>query len=830
MAITSVYYDSNDRPIDRKTNQYITGDVNPVVLCESFEEFCDKYMDFKLDKNWHHRLFMDILENKVLQDPDDGLIYDNFKKIRGKNTYLDTTRRNQNILVMAPRFHAKSTIFSIAYPLYKIYENPNIRILIVSANQDIAVSFNRAIMSHLEGNDKLRQTFGSLVPIFDKRKWGEQAIIVKRKSHEKDPTVAAVGVGGKLISKRADIILCDDIIDLESARTKQARNKTQEWFENVLLPILETETGQLIVVGTAWYRGDIYDHLWKDSMFNIKLKLKALVYHKKYFQYRTKGGREVIEKRFIPFRVQEFPKALDVCTVFSETGLKKYELYERCKQGVLWPAKWNFEQLMERKSNMSSGSFMRQFLNEPGSEEERLFKEVYIKEAFKRGAKKCLQPSWDNSNPPETHFYGYKHLIVAIGIDLAISKKSTSDNTAIAVWGLADNRDRVLLNIITGKFSPEETKQKIIEFYHSYNPVKVRVETVAFQDMMRQELAEEIPIEGFHTTAGNKFNESSGLGSIAMLLEQGKVVIPQKASTKEENKSVSQLIADLQDYAPGQHAGDCLMASWFALDALKEFDKKLSRSRGYFNSNYIVDQMKKMTAASRIVLFGYNPPSFHFSHQSLISVYAIIQKDAAGTPMAFFQPSDKFFVYFTRTARSIGYVFDRMTSKIIAKLDGDMTAMNCVNLLEKLGRFFNSADIIIDRSGEGEAIFQEMQKRFYPKLRCFQPDKSGNKIYKEGFEIEPSNLPLSIDYFKSAVESGSLDVADDAVLRDMTDLIDVDGNQLVMAFGDGQRLKTAATGLWLLENYNVSTRNPTNKKQTKIVKKMSTPYRVFNYK
>ena len=128
--------------IDRKIGQ-----VGKAKNFPGLNEFVTTYLEPKTPSNWHHELFYDILENKVVQGKDGKL-------------YLNTSDSiNKTILTLAPRFHAKSQCFTIHYPLWRINKNPNIRIIIVSANEEIAVSFNRAIVNHLENNEKLNTEF-----------------------------------------------------------------------------------------------------------------------------------------------------------------------------------------------------------------------------------------------------------------------------------------------------------------------------------------------------------------------------------------------------------------------------------------------------------------------------------------------------------------------------------------------------------------------------------------------------------------------------------------------------------------------------------------------
>ena len=111
---------------------YYPAVANPKV--PDLEDFVKEFLPDRLPMNWHHGLFYDILTNKVVQGSD-GLLYLN----------KDPNKVNREIIDVAPRFHAKSQSFTRNYPLWEIYRNPNVRIIIVSANEDIAVSFNRAI-------------------------------------------------------------------------------------------------------------------------------------------------------------------------------------------------------------------------------------------------------------------------------------------------------------------------------------------------------------------------------------------------------------------------------------------------------------------------------------------------------------------------------------------------------------------------------------------------------------------------------------------------------------------------------------------------------------
>ena len=477
---------------------------------------------------------------------------------------------------------------------------------------------------------------------------------------------------------------------------------------------------------------------------------------------------------------------------------------------------------------MSEASFARQYLNEPVSEEQKFFKSRYLKDSLERGRSKSLLPRWDNSNPDPLYSDMYGHLIVGIGLDLAISKKTTSDYTGIAVWGLNEHRDRVLLYLDYGRWSPQETISKVLELFHAFHPAKIRVENVAFQDMLRQELAnEDIPVEGFHTTGPRKYDEETGIMHLATLAEQGRMIIPGAKTNKDYYERVRRLLYEMSVYSPDTHAGDLLMASWFACGVLSEFDKQIAENRGFFSTNSLVEQRKSLRASQRVVLLGYNPPFFKLSHQSVVYVYRPVEAESI-----FIEPEEKFMIVTTREQRSCGYIFNKSTSEIVAKLEGDLTALNWTSLLERAGYFFNKAQLVIDRNGEGDGIYQELMRRNYPKLLVKQPDEDGHMIMKEGVYINESTLPIATDYFKQAFDGLHIKIPDDLLLQEMSELIKVEGNKLVSSYGTGQRIKTVAYGFWLLDKYETDEKTMYNGKKKKNIRKkeLRVPYLVFKNK
>ncbi|MEZ4742297.1 MAG: hypothetical protein R3B45_07610 [Bdellovibrionota bacterium] len=164
-------------------------------------------------------------------------------------------------MILAFRGCGKSTVATVVRCIYEIIKNPNIRILIASKTQLQAEIFLREIKDHFVTNEKLRNIFGD----HEGSKWDTKEIIVsKRTKTIKESTVSCIGVGGPTASRHYDLIICDDIVDEENARTELQRERLKVWFYKSLLPTLEPN-GRVFIVGTRWHPDDLYSYVLKNS-------------------------------------------------------------------------------------------------------------------------------------------------------------------------------------------------------------------------------------------------------------------------------------------------------------------------------------------------------------------------------------------------------------------------------------------------------------------------------------------------------------------------------------------------------------------------------------
>ena len=475
---------------------------------DDLSAFAETVFDF--DNGEHHHEWYKILMNKM-KTPEDG----------DWDTDLEPAPENwvnERIGVMAPRNHAKSTCFTVVYPLWKIGNDPDVRILIVSNSSMQAQAFLREIKDKITKNKLYRQVFGDLFPADMKspgEKWTDQEIIVRRNATHKDPTVSAMGAGGAILSKRADIIICDDILNLDNTRTVDQRAKIKQWYNEVLIPVLEPD-GIMINVGTAWNLEDLLHDQLKNKNYDVRRRYKALL----------PSGQ------------------------------------------TLWPTRWPYEKLMQLKSEVGSVAFNKSYMNEAMSSEDSTFKPSWLERAKYFGRGRYMKYKLDYSQ------WDLGAMKVAIGVDLAISQKETADNTAFAVIGETKLGAKIPLWLEQGKFTFGQTQRKIIELANRYNPDIVVVENNGYQEALRRDLADNtsLPIVGY-STGGEKYDENVGVSSIAVEFENEKWILPysDEEGTEYNKHQIDLLVEGMMNFGSG-HTADILMALWFANGGLRRLN------------------------------------------------------------------------------------------------------------------------------------------------------------------------------------------------------------------------------------------------------------------
>jgi hypothetical protein len=477
------------------------------------------------------------------------------------------------IVAAYPRGHGKSSHLSVGYPAWLIAQNHNIRIVICSNTADVAQKMLRGVLNIIENNPRYQEfarycdpNHIGVIPKmrqFGSRKveenWSGRSVTIDRDDiNLKDPTLQALGLFGSVVGRRADVVIADDIVDQKNSATEEQRQKIKEWFDTTLRPILIPVTGRLLYLGNTWQMDDLIQTLLADPSFDYHNKLKSIIHEPDHPELWQQWAQIRLNRDVEPRQRME--------------ASEKYyqENKQKMEQGVqvLWPEVMPYKELYLIRQSSGSYAFARMYQCDPASRPDQRFEEKWIELAKQKGKNLILQ---------DAERQGFTMDVTTSGLDLAISLKESADDTVLLTIdrvkygdGFIMPGDIVIRNIRRGKMTPNEVRIMVKNHNDFVHPEAIRVESVAYQQSMVNDLIDMgmINIRGYKT-GGEKNDLEIGINSIAILLENGKLVIPYNPNDPRTIDECAKLINEMRSYPDG-HTGDSLMALWFAFLEMRD--------------------------------------------------------------------------------------------------------------------------------------------------------------------------------------------------------------------------------------------------------------------
>lgn len=161
----------------------------------------------------------------------------------------------QRMVVEAFRGVGKSWI-TVAFVLWCLFIDPQKKIMVVSASQQLADDFSKFCKQLIDGMDILRH----LAPREGQR---DSAISfdVGPATPSKDPSVKSAGITGQITGSRADIIIGDDIEIPKNSQSHLQRERLSELvkeFDAILKPGPES---RILYLGTPQVEATLYNRL-----------------------------------------------------------------------------------------------------------------------------------------------------------------------------------------------------------------------------------------------------------------------------------------------------------------------------------------------------------------------------------------------------------------------------------------------------------------------------------------------------------------------------------------------------------------------------------------
>ena len=381
---------------------------------------------------------------------------------------------------MPPR-HTKSEFASYLLPAWFLGKFPNKKIIQTSHTAELAVGFGRKVRNLVD-----QEVYTKIFPGVGLQQDSKAA---GRWATNKGGDYFAIGVGGAVTGKGADLLIIDDPHSEQEAALAEINpeiyDKTYEWYTSGPRQRLQPG-GAIVVVMTRWSKKDLTARV---------LKAEA-----------ERGGDD--------WEVIEFPAILP-------------------SEKPLWPEFWSEKELLALRDELPFPKWMAQYQQNPTSDSTAIIKRDWWQ-------------IWDSENPPHCDF-------VLMAWDTAFEKSNRADYSALTTWGVFYRDDDtgvpqaniILLNAFRERMEFPRLKQVALEQYHDWEPDSIIIEKKASGAPLIYEMrAMGIPVQEFTPTKGN--DKITRLNAVADIFASGRVWAPNTHWAEE-------VIEEVASFPSGDH-------------------------------------------------------------------------------------------------------------------------------------------------------------------------------------------------------------------------------------------------------------------------------------
>jgi predicted phage terminase large subunit-like protein len=377
--------------------------------------------------------------------------------------YIANGKKRRVIVNIAPR-HGKSELISYLAPAWFLGKHPQKKVIMASHTADLAVNFGRRVRN-LVGMDTYKDIFPQVELQADSKsasRWGTNF----------QGEYFAIGVGGALAGRGADLFIIDDPHSEQEAKTGRPDVfiPAWEWFQSGPLQRL-MPGGAIIIVMTRWSKLDLTGQIVS--------------------QMNKEEGVDQWE-------VVDFPAIKD-------------------DGEALWPEFWPVEELLAKKAGMDVRYWNAQYMQNPVSEEGALIKREWWK-------------IWEDEIPPQCEF-----TIMSLDAAQEANNRSDYNALTVwGVFfnEKTNNYAIILLNAIKKRLEYPDLKALVLEEYKEWEPDAFMVEkkssgSVLYQEMRRMG----IPVGEF--TPGKGQDKIARVNAVSSLFQGGVVYAPDRRWAKD---------------------------------------------------------------------------------------------------------------------------------------------------------------------------------------------------------------------------------------------------------------------------------------------------------
>ena len=366
------------------------------------------------------------------------------------------------IINMPPR-HTKSEFASYLLPSWFLGKYPQKKIIQTAHTAELAVGFGRKVRNLVQSENYAK--------VFD-TKLSSDSKAAGRWNTDKGGDYFAIGVGGAVTGKGADILIIDDPHSEQEARQNNPAvfDGVYEWYTSGPRQRLQPG-GAIIIVMTRWSKRDLTGQILKNS---------------------EKGGVD-------DWEVIEFPAILPSGT-------------------PLWPGFWSKVELEALKAELPAAKWEAQYQQNPTGNESAIIK-------------RDMWRIWDKETPPPCDY-----LIQSWDTAFEKNNRADySAGTTWGIWNNDEDNGSpniILLDTYKKRVEWVDLKKDVLEQYRQWEPDGVLIEKKATGAPLIYELRSMgIPVQEYTPSRGN--DKVSRLNSISDIIASGKVWVPETRWAEE---------------------------------------------------------------------------------------------------------------------------------------------------------------------------------------------------------------------------------------------------------------------------------------------------------
>lgn len=189
---------------------------------------------------------------------------EHIKVISDKLTELYLNESKKHLCLSMPPRHSKSSIITLTFPLWLIFQNPDLNILIVNAEASLSENFGIRLREFIKDYGEIFNVFLSDV------KHSSTHI----KFEDKDGrlykgSIRLTGASGSITGQDADILVIDDLYKGFDDITPSLLEKKIEWYKTIILQRKEINS-RILILHTRWASNDLIGYLMANSPENYE--------------------------------------------------------------------------------------------------------------------------------------------------------------------------------------------------------------------------------------------------------------------------------------------------------------------------------------------------------------------------------------------------------------------------------------------------------------------------------------------------------------------------------------------------------------------------------